>query len=90
VCGGSQRGIAKRASDEARRAKKRRTAVRTGAVPFHFAELPAKGGGWFDVADNGGEDLIESAAVELEKLLDRQAVRIMERFALSHGRFLSW
>jgi hypothetical protein len=26
----------------------------------------------------------------LEKLLDRQAVRIMERFALNHGEFLSW
>jgi hypothetical protein len=64
--------------------------VRTNAVPLHLAELGAKGGSWFDVADDGGEDLIESAAVELEKPLDRQAVWIMERFALSHGRLLSW
>lgn len=85
----SKRGRKKRASDEARRAKERRTAARAGAVPFDFAELGAKGGRWFEVADDGGEDLIESAAVELEKLLDRQAVRIRERFALSHRRFLS-
>ena len=45
--------------------------LRTGAVPFHFARLRAKGRSRFDVAEDGGEDLIESAAVELEKLLDR-------------------
>jgi hypothetical protein len=33
--------------------------------------LRAKGRSRFDVAEDGGEDLIESAAVELEKLLDR-------------------
>jgi hypothetical protein len=68
--GGSQRCIAKRTSDEARCAKERRTAVRARAVPFHFARLRAKGRSRFDVADDGGEDLIESAAVELEKLLN--------------------
>jgi len=34
--------------------------MKTRAVPFHFAELRAKGGSRFDVADHSGEDFIES------------------------------
>ena len=84
-------GAGRRASDEARRAKERRTTVRTGAVPFHFARLRAKGGSRLDVADDRSEDFIERAAVEFEKLLDGEAIGIPDRigFALRHGDFLS-
>jgi hypothetical protein len=61
--------------------------VRACAVRFDFAQLGAQGGSRFDVADDGGEYFIEGAAVELEKLLDREAIGIADRigFAVSHG-----
>lgn len=39
------------------------------------------------MSQNGGEDFIEGAAVELKKLLDREAIGIAEGigFAVSHG-----
>jgi hypothetical protein len=46
--------------------------------------LCAKRGSGFDVADHGGEEFIERAAVKLEKLLDREAIGIPDgiEFAL--------
>jgi hypothetical protein len=82
-----QRGIEQRASDEARCAEERRTTVGAGTVPLDFAELRAKGGSRFDIADDGGEDFIERAAVELQKLIEGETIRIADRtgFALTHG-----
>lgn len=58
-----------------------------GTVPLDFAQLRAKGGSRFDIADDGGEDFIERAAVELHKLIEGETIRIADRtgFALSHG-----
>lgn len=61
--------------------------MRACAVRFDFAQLRAQRRSRFDAADDGSEDFIEGAAVELEKLLDREAIVITYGigFALSHG-----
>jgi hypothetical protein len=46
--------------------------------PIPLAELRTKGGSEFDIADDGGENFIERAAVELKKLLDAEAIGIAD------------
>lgn len=52
--------------------------MRARAIPLDFAELCAKRGSGFDVADDAGEDFIELAAVELKKLLDGEAIGVAD------------